>query len=162
MEQPVNRGGIAILMTFAVAYILALMPLYENLRMFRPEWVSLVLIYWCMTIPHRVGVFSGWLAGIILDVIYGALIGQYALALAIIAFLSYKLQNRLHLYPILQQSLIIMLLIALSQIIILWVKGVTGHAPGTVSYWLPSISSTLMWPVVYALLSHVRRTFGIV
>jgi len=162
MEQPVNRGGLVILLTFAVAYILALMPLYDGLRSFRPEWVSLVLIYWCMTIPHRVGVFSGWMAGIILDVVYGALIGQYALALAIIAFLSYKLQNRLHLYPILQQSLIIMLLIALSQMIILWIKGLTGTAPHTVSYWLPSISSTIIWPLVYAILSHIRRAFGIV
>ena len=162
MEQPVNRGGLVILLTFAVAYVLALLPLYDSLRPFRPEWVSLVLIYWCMTIPHRIGVVSGWLAGIFLDVIYGALIGQYALALAVVAFLSYKLQNRLHIYPILQQSLIILLLIALSQMIILWIKGVTGSAPHDVSYWLPSLSSTLMWPVIYAVLSHVRRAFGIV
>jgi len=162
MEQPVNRGGLIILLSFAVAYVLALLPLYDNLRPFRPEWVSLVLIYWCMTIPHRVGVFSGWMAGIFLDVIYGALIGQYALALAIIAFLSYRLQNRLHLYPILQQSLIILLLVALSQMIILWIKGVTGSAPHDVSYWFPSLSSTLMWPLIYVVLSRVRRAFGIV
>lgn len=162
MEQPINRGGLVIILTFAIAYVLALMPMYEGVRSMRPEWVSLVLIYWCMAIPHRVGVFSGWLAGIILDVVYGALIGQYALALAIIAFLSYKLQNRLQMYPILQQSLIILLLIALSQMIILWIKGVTGSAPHTISYWLPSLSSTLMWPIVYATLSHVRRVFGIV
>lgn len=115
-----------------------------------------------MMIPHRVGVFSGWCIGLLMDILYGSLLGQNALTLSIIAFLSYKLQNRLRLYPLLQQSLIILLLIALQQIIILWIKGLSGDIPKSISYWLPSLSSTLIWPVIALILNKVRRVFGIV
>ena len=162
IQEPVNRGGIVILITFAIAAILSIIPMTETLIAFRPEWVSLVLIYWCMMVPHRIGVFSGWCIGLLMDILYGTLLGQNALTLSILAFLSYKLQNRLRLYPLLQQSLIILLLIALQQMIILWIKGISGDIPKSVNYWLPSLSSTLIWPVIALVLNKVRRVFGIV
>ncbi|MFK5894646.1 MAG: rod shape-determining protein MreD [Pseudomonadota bacterium] len=162
MDGPTNRGGLIVLTTFAIASILAIMPMPEYLLIFRPEWIGLVLIFWCMMLPHRIGVFSGWSIGIFMDVLYGTLLGQYALTLSIIAFLSYKLQTRLRLYPLLQQSLIVMLLIALQQMIVLWIKGISGEVPNNITYWLPSITSTLIWPVVAVILHKVRQVFGIV
>ena len=162
MQEPVNRGGLIILTTFVVACILTIVPLPDKLVIFRPEWVSLVLIFWCMIVPHRVGVFSGWCMGLFMDVLYGTLLGQYALTMSVLAFLTYKLQTRLRLYPLLQQSMIIMLLIALQQMMGLWIKGISGQAPNNITYWLPSLTSTLVWPVVAIILHKIRQIFGIV
>ncbi|MFK5986226.1 MAG: rod shape-determining protein MreD [Pseudomonadota bacterium] len=162
MEQTVHRGGLIILFSFAIAGILAIIPMPDQLAIMRPQWVSLVLIFWCMMLPHRIGVFIGWTVGLFLDILYGTLLGQYALTLSVVAFLSYKFQTRLRLYPVLQQAMIILLLIALQQMMVLWIKGISGDVPKNVTYWLPSLTSTLVWPVVVVVLHKVRQWFGIV
>ncbi len=117
---------------------------------------------WCMVVPHRIGVLSGWSMGLFMDVLYGTLLGQYALTMSVLAFLTYKLQMRLRLYPVLQQSMIIMLLIALQQMMVLWIKGISGNVPHNITYWLPSITSSLVWPVIAIFLHKIRQVFGIV
>ena len=160
-NKPVYHGGIIILSSFAVAFILTMVPMPDNLKMFRPEWVTLLLIYWCLALPHRTGVFTGWAVGFLLDIHFGSLLGQHAIALAIVAYLSYKLHIRIRLYPIVQQSLIVLLLVALSQMLVLWIRGISGDAPGDWSYWLPSITSMLVWPWIFYLMRALRRIYGV-
>ena len=161
MDHEVHHGGVFILLTFIAAFILSVIPLGETLSQFRPEWVVMVLIYWCIYLPGRIGVFYGWLTGLFLDVIYGALIGQYALALSIVAFSCYKIQTRFRLFPNSQQSLIIILLVAVAQMVILWVKGINGQAPQTIIYWMPSLTSALFWPLISFFLDHIRNLYGV-
>ena len=63
----------AVPVAVAVALMLTLVPLPLWAEVLRPEWVTLVLIYWCIALPQRIGVFTGWLAGLMLDVARGAL-----------------------------------------------------------------------------------------
>jgi len=161
MANEVRHGGIVILLSFAVAYIFALLPLGDDWARIKPEWVVLVLIYWCIYTPSRVGIFWAWAAGLFLDIIYGVLMGQYALAMVIVAFSSYKIQTRFRLYPLLQQALIIILLVAVLQMIVLWIKGINGFAPQGIWYWIPSLSSALAWPFVALILDRFRHVYGI-
>lgn len=161
MIQLFQRGGLVIFFTFVLGLIISVLPLPPAWQLWKPEWATLVLIYWCMMLPHRVGVFSGWLLGLFEDILLGAILGQYALALSMVAYFSYRLQTRLRLYPVLQQSLLIMLLIALQQMLILWVRGITGESHISYSYWLPTLSSTLIWPFVAFFLSKIRQLFYI-
>ncbi len=160
-SKPAYHGGIIILTSFAVAFILTMLPISDDLQKYRPEWVTLILIYWCLALPHRAGVFTGWTVGLLLDIHFGSLLGQHAMTLSIVAYLSYKLHARIRLYPLLQQSLIILLLVALSQMLLLWIMGITGNAPGNWSYWLPSLTSMLIWPWVFYLMRAIRRMYGV-
>ncbi len=162
MENKVHYGGFFILLTFIAAFVATLIPLTDALIRLRPEWVSLVLIYWCVYIPERVGVLVGWVCGLFLDILFNSLLGQYALALAVVAFLSYQFSVRIKLYPMFQQSLIVMLLVAVFQIIILWIKGINSTYTHTLLYWLPSLSSALLWPFVFFVLSKIQERYGIV
>jgi len=161
MSHDNSQGGFIIIISFFVAYILTVIPMSETLTKFRPEWVTLVLIYWCIYVPHRVGIIIAWIAGLFMDVIYGVLLGQYALSMSIVAFSSYKIQTRFRLYPNLQQALVIILLIAILQMIILWVKGINGQAPQTIAYWLPSITSAIVWPFVSFILGKLHHMYGV-
>ena len=161
MSKPAYHGGIVILASFGIAFILTMLPIPDSWHIYRPEWVTLVLIYWCLALPHRVGVFTGWAIGLLLDVTYGNVLGQYALTFSIVAYLSYQLHVRIRLYPILQQSLIILLLVALAQMIVLWIKGITGQTPESWNYWIPSITSMLIWPWLFYLLRLIRRLYGV-
>lgn len=156
-----SHGGIIIWVSFAMAFILTMIPMSEAIEIYRPRWVTLILIYWCLALPHRVGIFTGWFIGFLLDIHMGSILGQHALALATIAYLSYRLHIRIRLYPLVQQSLIILLLVTLSQMMLLWISGIINQAPGDWSYWLPSLTSMLVWPWVFYLMRGIRRIYGV-
>ena len=159
MRTRIQHGGGTILLSFFCAYSLMIIPLPDWLAPLRPEWVALVLIYWCMALPNRVGVGIGWITGLLLDVLLGGLLGQHALSMSIIAYLTLKLHQRVRVSPLLQQAFSILILILLHQILIIWIQGITGHAAHTWTYWLPSLSSMLIWPAIFIVLRNLRRRY---
>lgn len=154
-----HRGGWLITLTFVLALALSIIPLPVILELLRPEWMALVLIYWCMAVPSRVGVTIGWLVGLLQDVSRDALLGQYALAFAVVAFLTLHLHQRLRIFPIWQQAVSVGALIMLECLVVLWIKGLTGQSPGFWKMMLPAFTSVLFWPLIYLLLRYVRRTY---
>ena len=154
-----HHGGGIIFLTFIIALILTVMPMPGWAVTLRPEWMLLTLVYWCLALPNRIGVGTAWTVGLLMDVILGAVLGQHALSLSIIAYLTLKLHQRVRVFPLWQQALFIMVLTALHQMLILWTTSMTDVTSHAISYWLPSISSTIIWPVVFLILRNVRRHF---
>lgn len=157
-----SHGGGIIILSVLVAFVLTNLPLPEALRPMRPDWVLLVLIYWCMALPHRVGVGFGWLAGLFTDVLTGMLLGQHALAYSLVIFLTLKLHQRLRLYPLWQQSLSILVLLALGQLLLLWINGMIGRPIHSWAYWMPSLLGALLWPLLFVFLRGLRRAFRVI
>ncbi len=155
------RGGEIIAFSFIGAFALTVFPLPEWLAAARPEWVTLVLIYWCMALPNKIGVGIAWGIGLMLDVLRVGLLGQNALALCIIAYINLKLYQRLRVFPLWQQALTVFVLVSLSQMLTLWVKGITGQPIDLWTFWLPSLSSMIAWPLVFITLRALRRKFRV-
>ncbi|MGB5178147.1 MAG: rod shape-determining protein MreD, partial [Gammaproteobacteria bacterium] len=99
-----HHGGGVIVFTFIIALLLTVIPLPDWARYMRPDWVGLVLIYWCMALPERVGVATGWFTGLMVDLLTGTLLGQHALSLTVVAYITLKFHLRLRLVPVWQQS----------------------------------------------------------
>ncbi len=148
-----------ITLSLVFALLLTLLPMPAAAQVYRPEWVALVVIYWCLAVPERVGVGVAWVMGIMLDVISGALLGQHALALALMAYVTLKLYRQARLFPMWQQAFMVMLLIAMEQMLNLWVQGIIGQPPRSWKYWLPALTSMLIWPWVYVLLRDVQQRY---
>lgn len=161
MKEQKPRGGNIILVSFIAAFILTMMPLPQLLQSIRPEFVTIVLIYWCMALPARVGVGIGWVAGLILDVLTDSLLGQHALTLALIAYLAIKLHQRIRVFPLWQQALTIFVLMSFQATIMLWIKGMLGQAPSLLLFILPAISTAIFWPVGFLLMRQVRRYYQV-
>ena len=75
----------------SIAYLLALVPFPEWAMNYRPEWVPMVLIYWVMALPYRIGIGSAWIVGLVLDILEGSILGLNAMALVIIAYVTLSL-----------------------------------------------------------------------
>ena len=79
-----------IFLSFFIALVFSIVSLPDALPVelgyLRPQWVALVLIYWVIALPFRVGIVVAWVAGIALDVLLSSLLGQHALALIIVAY----------------------------------------------------------------------------
>lgn len=156
-----SRGGLTIVLSFALALLLMILPLPDGVREFRPQWVTLVLIYWCLALPHRVGVGSGFVAGILLDVLTGTLLGQHALGLSLVAFSTIQVHQRVRVFPLWQQSLVVLVLLIVEHLLALWVLGAIGRHPPGLSYWVIPLIGAVLWPWVYILLRDLRRRFHV-
>ncbi|MEM6406429.1 MAG: rod shape-determining protein MreD, partial [Pseudomonadota bacterium] len=120
-------GPILIWLTLLPALILSIIPLPEWARPYRPEWVSLVLIYWCIALPHRIGVSTGFSLGILLDTLTGTLFGQHALSLSLLAYLSHTFHAQLRVMPLGQQAWAVLLLLTIGHILNQVITGATSR-----------------------------------
>lgn len=154
-----SRSGWVILASFLAALVLTILPWPVWTEQFRPDWVALVLIYWCMALPQRVGVGTGFLAGLTLDVLYGSILGENALAKTVIAFLTVHFHLQLRMFPRWQQAVVVLLLVAGNHLLVLWIKTLAGTAPGAWNFLTPGIVSMLLWPWLFVILRDLRRRF---
>ena len=152
-----KHGGKVILISFVAAMFLMVLPLPEWLRAFRPEWVTLILIYWCLALPTRVNIGIAWISGLFVDVLTGTLMGQHALSMAVVAFVTVKLHKQIRVYPLWQQALSVFTMVALGQLLVVWIKGIVGESPQSWLYWAPSITSAIVWPWVFVIMRSLRR-----
>jgi rod shape-determining protein MreD len=156
-----SSGGLAILASFCVALVLTILPLPDWAQPYRPQWVTLVLIYWTLALPHRVGVGIGFLNGIALDVLTGTLLGQHALGLSIVAFATLKLHQRVRVFPLWQQSLVVLVLLVVEHLLALWVMGAIKEKPPGLVYWAVPPIGALLWPWIFVILRDIRRRFHV-
>jgi len=152
-----GRGAGLIVLTLVAALLLALLPMPDWAAPFRPPWVALALLYWALALPQRVGVFTAFTCGILLDVVTGTLLGQHALSLSVVTYLAVVLHRRMRLFPWLQQTLSVGMLLLLERLLFLWLLGATGQPMPPPLYWATAVSGTLLWPWVYWLLGDLSR-----
>ncbi|MFV1982172.1 MAG: rod shape-determining protein MreD [Thiohalomonadales bacterium] len=152
-----HRGGSTIVVSIIIAIILTIIPLPETISYARPEWLFMVFVYWCLALPQRIGVGTGWFLGLILDVVLGTLLGQHALAFAIIGYITLKVHQRVRVFPLHQQALTVFMLVTTQIILINWIRGITGEETNLWLMLLPALSTAALWPWVFLLLRFVRR-----
>jgi len=150
------RRNLPVVMSLIIALMLTMVPMPDAVSAFRPDWVALVMIFWAMSVPRSYSVGVAWFAGILVDVTQGTLIGQHALALCAVAYITVKFHLLMRVFPLLQLTATIFALLALYQFLLFWVNGVAGVQAPSVTYWGPVIIGTLIWPILYTILTGVR------
>ena len=146
--------------TMIVALMLVMLPLPDWAQPFRPDWVTLVMIYWVMALPENVGVTVAWIFGLLLDVAQGAILGQHALGLVLVAYVVMLQYQRIRVFSLIQQAMVVFVLLLIKQLLVLWVSGIVGQAPeDIVSYFLPSLVGAVIWPWLFVILRDIRRRF---
>jgi len=161
MILPHQQGGWIILASFAVAFALNSLPLPEWADRFRPDWLALALIYWSMALPHRVGIGSAWVIGLISDAARGTLLGQHALALAVVTFMSLKTHRMIRVFPLWQQAISVLMFLVIKQLLVFWINGIIGYPPQDPWYLTPAIGGMVFWPWVFVILRDLRRRFRV-
>ena len=78
---------------------------------FRPEWLGLIVFYWTFRAPAQFGILMAWCLGLLLDILESTPLGVNAMGMALIAFLVLTIHQRLRMYPLPQQCLMVFLLL---------------------------------------------------
>lgn len=143
--------------SFALALFLNFLP-WPDMRVV-PDFVALVLAFWCVRQPRLVGIGIGWMIGLVADAGNGVLLGQHALAYSLLAFLAIWLSRRILWFGPGLQALHVALLLLVSQGAALLVRLAAGDPfPGWVILVGPLVGAAL-WPAAtWLLLLPQRRT----
>jgi len=151
-----QHGSNLILATILSAFALALWPVPDYLAAFRPNWLALVLCYWVLEAPARVGLGVAFLLGLAADLVFGTLIGEQALRLCVIAFIVLRFRPRLRFFTLLQQALAILALLLNDLVVVLMIRVLSGEGLPPWQFWIAPWIGTLIWPWLYLLLDDVR------
>jgi rod shape-determining protein MreD len=142
IQRPVSN--LFVLSSLLVALFLNGLPWEGVWLALRPDFVALVLLYWCTHNPWRIGIGLSWTVGIIADVADASLFGQHALAYTLLAFGGVVLHRRLQMFDLRQQTIQVFGIFAATYVAYALVHWqVNGLVVWT--YFLGCLTSTLMW-----------------
>ncbi len=145
-----------VLACIVAALMLTIAPMPDWAMPLRPDWVALTLIYWAMVLPRSYSIGTAWLVGIILDVAQGTLLGQHAIALCFLIYITVKFHLQFRVFPVSQMSATVFAMLAFYQFILFWINGVAGVTTSAITYWGPVITGALIWPVLTLFFGGVR------
>lgn len=149
-----------VLLSMLVALSLEVTPMPGDLAPWRPPWLALAAIYWALAYPRRYGLALAWLAGLVLDVLKGGVLGQHALAMTVPTWLALRFHLRLRVFPIWQQTVAVAALVAVHQFLVFWVDGVTIGAELSWQRTAPTVATLIAWPLLVAVLDWLRMQLG--
>ena len=139
-----------------VAYGLNLLPLGRLPGV--PDWFALVLTFWAIHQPLRIGMATGFLFGVATDVAHGSVLGQHALAYVLLAFAASGLSRRILWFPLARQAVHVLPLQLATQLVMILVALVCGMEWPGVLWLLSSLTGTALWlPLTYILLTPQYR-----
>lgn len=147
---------IPVILSLIFGLMLTIMPLPDAVAAFRPDWLALLVIFWAMQLPRTWSVGAAWIVGVVLDVSQGTLLGQHALALCCVAFVTVRFHLQMRVFPVPQLTASVFPILAIYQFLLFWINGVAGVDAPSVAYWGPVVSGTLLWPIVMMVLSGLR------
>jgi len=150
---PVNVGYMAL--TVVLALLFNLMPWHDLVV---PDMVALVLAFWCVHQPRKMGIGAAWFVGLMMDAGNGALLGQHAFGYAFLAFGAISLHRRILWFSQWQQAAHVLILLLVCQALMLAVGMIAGSPFPGIGYFAGSLVAAALWPIAsFVLLLPQRR-----
>ncbi|MBU6459544.1 MAG: rod shape-determining protein MreD [Proteobacteria bacterium] len=158
MARPAPMYHIAV--SLLIAVLLNLAPWWRIGLSVTPDFLALVLLFWAIYQPSRIGMSVAFIAGLFMDVAHGAYLGQYALAYVTEIFVAQLIRQRILRFDPFRQSLHVIVLLFVMQLALLLVHQTNGARVVGLSYFYASLFGAVLWPFMvlgYAWLAH-RKT----
>ena len=123
-----------------------------------PDFVALVLVFWGIHQPRKVGIGIAFCMGLLMDVHDATLLGENALAYTLLSYFAIMIHRRVLWFPLVTQAMHVFPLLLLTQAIQVMVRFfVTGRFPGALVF-IESVIAVALWPVItWLLLAPQRR-----
>ena len=153
-EEP---NYLVVFLSCLFAFCISIFPLSGISASLRPEMICLVMFYWTLRYPHHFGILTSWLVGLCWDVLVGSTLGVHGMAMALQAYLVLNMIQRLQLYPLLQQSFVVFIVVGIVLMLYRWIDGFFAQPARDMTYLLGAVASAICWPFVATLLRRVEH-----
>ena len=140
-----------------LAFFWQFWPLGQTIRQFAPDAIVMVMLYWALRKPQHVS--SGWafLIGLTIDSAQGSPLGAHALAMVTIIYAVQLMNERIRMFAIWQQSLVVGALYTLYLLICSTALLLDPHSSGKPVMMLTAVSTGICWPACYLLLRWLEQ-----
>lgn len=146
---------IFIAFTLFVAFVLNIQPWGRVIGM--PDFVALCLLFWGIHQPRRVGIGTAFIMGLLMDVNNASLLGEHALAYAILSYIAITIHSRVLWFPLLKQIWQVLPLLLFAQIIQMVVQFLMNGQYTSAIYLLDSCVAAALWPFITIILLAPQR-----
>lgn len=153
-----GTSRVRMLLSVFLALVLTVLPLPAYLDLARPSFLVLTVLYWSVAAPWAGGIGLGWFSGLLLDVFQGPVLGEHAMALAAVTYVTAREHQRIRSKPMFQQSLIVLVVLAGYEGLVFLIDGWTGHPLTSPLRWIHSLAGALIWAPASAVLAQGRRS----
>ncbi len=159
------RGGWFIALTLFVALVLTVLHLPEWLPQwlgwFRPHWTVVFVFFWVLHLPHRLGLIWAWVLGLLVDGLLADPLGVNAMILAGVTYVTWNLYERLRMYSLLQQCVVVFGLAGLAELVRAIIHLVLTGRELSVGILACAVVSALVWPFANAVLQRLQQQFRV-
>jgi len=145
-------------LSFFIGIVLTLYPLPPILAHGRPEWLSVLLIFWILNHPTKMGIWTAFIMGLVMDLLMTNTLGVYALSWSVVAYVARLSIRKARVLSLGQTSLLILVLIAIGLAVRYLCYSLLGQSQNHWQYWLPALTSACCWPFVLMSLQRWRRS----
>jgi rod shape-determining protein MreD len=156
MSSELPRGRMFV--STLIALVLTVLPLPTYGDLFRPSFLVLTVLFWSVAAPRAGGVGLGWFSGLLLDVFQGPVLGQHAMALSVVSYITAREHQKIRSKPLFQQSLIIFAALAFYEGVVFAIDGWTGHPLTSPLRWIHCATGAIIWAPAATILAQGRRT----
>ena len=124
-----------------------------------PDWVALVLCFWCVYQPRFISLGTAFILGLLMDVADGSILGQHALPYVILAWCANYLSRRVLSFQNIKQAIHILPLLVGCQVLQISMQILAGGIFPGWEYFISPVLATIAWlPLSYFLmLAQIRR-----
>ncbi len=137
------------------AFGASIVPLGRNPAL--PDLLALVLVFWNVHQPRRVGVGVAFAFGLLMDVHDSAVLGQHALAYTLLSFFAITIHRRLLWFGLMSQALQILPLFVSAHVVSLAVRMLVGGMFPGWELMLAPVLESLLWPIISLFLLAPQR-----
>lgn len=155
ISRPAGPGFVAL--TLALGLFLDLLPWYGLGLLAKPDFLALMLSYWCIHQPRRVGFLAACLLGLVMDVADGVRLGEHALAYSALAYAALLIHRRVAMLGIVQQFLYVLGMLLSVRLISLVVRVAAGADLIGWGYFAGAFTGAALWPIVSRLFQIPQR-----
>lgn len=151
-----NNDWLLIPGTLLLAFFANMMAFPDLFELLRLDLLLLVVLYWCIRAPERVGVSVAWVLGLLTDVASGGLLGMMALIYALTAYVCLMLHQQVRMLPMFQQSLLVLVLLLAGKLLGYLLLVFCGRPPSA-TFWVAAVIGALAWPLLCGLFGQWRK-----
>ena len=158
-----KKNKLWIFLTLVISIFIDLYMFPDAVLHLKPLITLLVLIYWNMALPDKVGISEALVIGLLLDILTGPILGLHALLFVLVTYICQRFFYQFRVSPVLQQSIILFFFFFVFKMILAFdfVDVSSGVSVSDIQYLLNASTfafvSSLMWPIIFFILREIRR-----
>ena len=159
MEGNYTKNLLYVSITLIIAMMLTILPLPVWAVWYQPAWILITLLFWMIALPNQVGIGAAFIYGLLFDLLSGMILGQHALIFTLIAYFIIRFQVPICSLPVWQQMILVFIVTTFYLVLQYWIMAMFDLLPEMNKYWLPLMSTTLLWPWIRVLLKDYQNCF---